>query len=159
MVDLLVKLYNVEYPYEVLESLKEEGIIIRRPIGPEKHAVLRWVKENFSDAWASECDVSFSNSPPTCFIAVKDREIKGFACTDATCKGFFGPTGVQVDMRGKNIGRALLLASLEDMKNRGYAYAIIGSTSSTEYYAKCCNAQIIEDSSPGIYRGMIRTTP
>ncbi len=155
MADLLVKLYNLEYPFEVLESLKREGIIIRRAIGPEKHAIMRWVKENFSEAWASECDVSFSNCPPTCFIATKDGEIKGFACTDATCRGFFGPTGVHLDMRGKNVGKALLLSSLQDMKNRGYAYGIIGSSSSDEYYEKCCDAKIIEDSSPGIYRDMI----
>jgi len=155
MSDLLVKLYDLEDPFELLKNMRGEGIVIRRAIGPEKYAILSWVKEHFSEGWASECDVSFSQCPPTCIIAVKDEKMVGFACTDATCRGFFGPTGVQEDMRGQNIGKALLLASLQDMKQRGYAYAVIGSASSVSFYAKCCGAQVIEGSSPGIYKGMI----
>ena len=65
-------------------------------------------------------------------IAVREsgddqKEIVGFACYDATCMNFFGPTGVKESERGKGVGKALLLAALHAMKEQGYAYAIIGA--------------------------------
>jgi hypothetical protein len=38
--------------------------------------------------------------PISCFIAVYEKSIAGFACYDATCKDFFGPTGVKKEFKG-----------------------------------------------------------
>ena len=67
-----------------------------------------------------------SNHPISCFVAVQNQQIIGFACYDATALGFFGPTGVIEESRGKGVGKALLLACMLDMKLKGYGYAIIG---------------------------------
>jgi GNAT superfamily N-acetyltransferase len=155
MPDMLVKLYDLPDKEVHIKEMRDRGIIIRRALPPEKHVVLEWVKENFKMHWVSECDVAFSNKPVSCYIAVKDKEILGFACYDVTCKDFFGPTGVKEEVRGQGIGSALLLASLEAMREVGYAYAIIGGAGPIDFYKKACNAVIIEDSVPGIYRGML----
>jgi len=159
MADMLVKLYELPSHEDVLKGLSKYGIVIKRPIGPEKISVVEWVREQFGKHWASETDVSFSNRPISCFIAIdttKDNEIIGFACYDATTKGFFGPTGVNPTYRGKGIGTALLLACLKDMYTIGYAYAIIGDAGPVEYYKKTVGAVEIPNSHPGIYKNMIK---
>lgn len=82
-------------------------------------------------------------------------EMLGFACYDATAKGFFGPTGVSKDARKQGIGKALLYACLNAMREEGYGYAIIGWAGPVAYYQKTCNATIIENSLPSVYRGML----
>lgn len=156
MPDMLVKLYELDDPQPLLGRLAEEGVVVRRPLPPEKHLVVEWVKSEFGPGWASECDVTFGAHPVSCFIAVRENEILGFGCYDATCRGFFGPTGVSEQERGRGIGKALLLACLAAMREAGYAYAVIGGAGPTEFYAKHCGATVIEGSVPGIYRGMLR---
>lgn len=78
----------------------------------------------------------------------------GFACYNATAKGFFGPTGVSPEARGLGAGKALLIAALHAMREDGYGYGIIGAAGPTEFYAKTVGATEIPDSVPGIYRGM-----
>ena len=58
--------------------------------------------------------------------------------------------------RGRGIGKALLLAALNAMRESGYAYAIIGGVGPAEFYEKAVGAVLIEGSSPGIYRGLLR---
>lgn len=158
MADLLVKLYELPDNSRNVERLREEGIYIKRALSPDKHEILEFIRENFSESWASECDVAFSNLPVSCFIAVKDKKVVGFACYEATCKNFFGPIGVHNDMRGYGVGAALLLECLHAMYNEGYAYAIIGGgRGAADFYKKTVGATIIEGSDPGIYRRMIKS--
>ena len=58
--------------------------------------------------------------------------------------------------RRQGIGRALLLACLHGMWEEGYGYGIIGSAGPVDFYKKTVGAIVIEDSSPGVYRGMLR---
>ena len=81
--------------------------------------------KNFVD----ECIASLSNNPITCYIAVKDFNIVGFISYEATAKNFVGPMGIMESERNKGIGKALMLKCLLSMKEMGYAYAIIGSSS------------------------------
>lgn len=148
MTDMLVKLYDL--PPSTPHPL------IRRGIAPEKHIVLEWVEEHFSEYWGSECDVAFHRSPVSCFLAVEDGVLLGFGCYDTTRRGFFGPTGVADIARGRGLGKALLLACLHDMFTQGYGYAIIGGVGPIDFYARTVGAIVIEDSTPGIYAGMLR---
>jgi GNAT superfamily N-acetyltransferase len=131
-------------------------VTLRKPIGPEKHWVIAWVREKFEEAWASEADVALSNRPVSCFIAIRQSAMIGFACYDATALGFFGPSGVDEVFRGRGTGKALLLACLLDMKLKGYGYAIIGDAGPQEFYAKAAGAVVIPASMPGIYKGLLR---
>lgn len=153
--DMLVKLYELPAPDEALHRLAAAGISVRRALAPEKHKVLEWVRSNFSEAWTSETDVAFSRQPVSCFIAVQDKRLLGFACHDAACRNFFGPTGVDPDARGKGIGAALLLACLDAMRQQGYGYAIIGGVGPADFYAKTVGAVPIAGSRPGVYRGLL----
>lgn len=155
MSDMLVKLYDLPENDDCMAKLVQQGIEVRRAMAPEKLLVVDWVLENFGKHWASECDVSFSNQPISCYIAVKDKEIIGFGCYNSTVKDFFGPTGVRSDMRGHGIGKALLLACLKALKAEGYAYAIIGGAGPKDFYAKIVGATVIDGSEPGIYKGLL----
>jgi GNAT superfamily N-acetyltransferase len=153
--DMLVKLYDLPDSQKLREQLAKAGVSLRRGLVPEKHKVIAWVRDNFSEGWASETDVAFTRQPVSCFIAVKEGKLAGFACHDATCRNFFGPTGVLPKARKSGIGTALLLACLEDMKSQGYGYAIIGGVGPADYYAKAVGAVAIEGSDVGIYRGLL----
>jgi GNAT superfamily N-acetyltransferase len=156
MTDLLVKLYEMNNDWTFLAEQEKKGIIVRKPIGPEKNIVVDWVAEKFGDAWASEMDMALANRPISCFVAIKEQTPIGFACYDATALGFFGPTGVDESYRGQGTGRALLLACLLDMKLKGYGYAIIGSVGPVEFYRKMVGAVVIPNSTPGLWATWLR---
>lgn len=156
MPDMLVKLYTLPPLEPVVEPLWAAGVDVRRAMPPEKHLVSAWIREHFHAAWSSECEVAMSHHPVSCFVAVENDQLLGFACYDATLKGFFGPTGVSEAARGRGVGRALLLACLHDMRAQGYGYGIIGAAGPVDFYRKALGAIEIEDSWPGVYRGLLR---
>lgn len=156
MPDMLVKLYelpDVETPqaYE-----QRTGVTVRRAIAPEKHVVAEWIGQRFGRSWVSEAEVAFARNPVTCLIAVEKEKLLGFACYDATMRGFFGPTGVDEQERGRGVGKMLFLRTLQCMYDEGYGYAIIGAAGPTEFYEKCAGAVAIPGSSPGVYKGMLK---
>ena len=156
MADMLIKLYELEFTGSFEANQKALGIELRKPIGPEKRAIIAWVVDRFGNAWASEVDVALSNQPGTCFIAAKGTKIIGFACYDATALGFFGPVGVAKSHRKKGTGRALLTACLLDMKNKGYGYAVVGGVQDTRFYKNTVGALEIPDSDPGLYNTQVK---
>jgi len=155
MADLLVRLYDLPH-FDAEEKVAAAGITVRRAIPPERELILDWIAAQFSRGWASEAAVALSSLPVTCWVAVKDGELLGFACHDATAKSFFGPTGVSEDARGQGIGEALLIATLKGMREAGYAYAVIGDPGPVAFYQKRLDAVEIPKSKPGIYSGMLR---
>lgn len=156
MFDMLVKLYDLQDNRTFLEGQEKLGISIRKPIGPEKHILIDWVRRNFSTEWAGEIDVAMSNMPITCFVAVRDNQFIGFSCYDATALGFFGPIGVMQSSQGTGTGKALLFACMLDMKLKGYGYAVIGHTDSPEFYQHCVAATPISDSSSSIWKTWVK---
>ncbi len=156
MPDMLVKLYELpEVPSEAAFEASS-GVTVRRAIAPEKHVVTKWIGERFGLGWVSEAEAAFARTPVSCFIAVQDGKLLGFACYDATLRGFFGPTGVEETERGRGVGKMLLLRALQSMRVEGYGYAIIGGAGPTEFYAKLVGAEPIAGSQPGAYRGMLK---
>ncbi|MDQ3621951.1 MAG: GNAT family N-acetyltransferase [Verrucomicrobiota bacterium] len=156
MADLLVPLYGLPALEPALERVRGDGCDVRRALAPEKHLVTRWVGEQFSAAWASECEVGFARVPLACFLAVRGAELCGFAAYEATCRNFFGPLGVRPDCGGAGLGAALLLSALHAMRGEGYAYAIIGGAGPAAFFEKLAGAIAIPGSEPGIHRGMLR---
>jgi predicted GNAT family acetyltransferase len=156
MKDMLVRLMDLPDISALEFKLLNEGVIFRRPIPPEKSFVKDWVHVNFGTYWANEVDAAFSHLPVHCFIAQKGNEILGFACYEATAKNFFGPTGTAENLRGKGIGKILLIKSLQALKEMGYAYAIIGGVGPAEFYKHTVDAVLIEKSENSIYQNLIR---
>jgi len=159
MQDMLVRLYDLPEHEGIIRSLQKDGITIRRALAAEKSIVIDWVTQHFGTGWASETGVSFSYQPVACFIATQNESIVGFGCYDSAYRNFFGPTGVEETLRGKGIGKALLLECLLAMKAQGYAYGIIGGVGPAEFYEKAVGAVLIEGSSPGIYDGIMSEIP
>ena len=147
MADMLVRLYSLPDHHKILK----EGYVVRRPAAYEKSVIRHWINQHFSTQWASEADVAFSRQPISCFIALHQERLVGFACYEATCRGYFGPGGVLEAYRGQGLGTRLLLECLRAMKEMGYAYAIIGGVGPKDFYVKTVGAIDIPDSTPGIY--------
>lgn len=156
MPDLLVQLCELPACGPALERLRKSGIEIRRAIAAEKSTVARWVGEQFSRGWSNECEIAFSRQPVACIIAVHGETLCGFSCYGIVCPDFFGPLGVAAEWRKHDIGTALLLAGLEALRTQGYAYAIIGWAGPVAFFERTVGAKIIENSEPGIYRGILQ---
>lgn len=77
--DMLVKLYDLPNSRQLFESLRQQHIDVRRLLAPDKHTVAAWVRKYFSERWESETEIAFSRQPVSCFIAVQDATILGFA--------------------------------------------------------------------------------
>jgi predicted N-acetyltransferase YhbS len=151
MPDMLVQLLKLEAADPLIAQMRESGVIIRRAMAHEMSRVRAFVEQTFGPAWADEITVAYSNQPISLFIAMRDGEVIGFGAYETTRRGFFGPTGVAPAERGKQIGKALLLACLWGLREMGYVYAIIGGAGPVDFYAKHCGATVIPDSEPGIY--------
>ena len=150
MPDLLVNLLNLP----ALEEPRE--FVIRRAQPFEISAVSSFVATNFSESWADEISVGFTRQPISVYVATIERELVGFSAYECTRRGFFGPTGVVDSVRGKGIGKALLLASLWGLREMGYVYGIIGAAGPVHFYQKTVGAIIIPGSEPGIYSDALK---
>jgi len=134
------------------------GVKLKRAFPTDKDKVLAFIRENFSAGWCGEAEFAMMQAPGKCFIAVEDGKIVGFACYDASAKGFFGPTGVAESVRGRGVGRALLVRTLEAMREYGYGYAIIGWAGDAKpFYRKCVGAELIPGGQPenSVYVNMV----
>ena len=156
--DLLVNLYSRRME-ELRQRMKGVEAVIRVALPPEQHIIKDWVRANFSEYWVSEVSAAMAHQPPGCLIATVDGQLVGFACYDATARGFFGPTGVDEALRGKGIGLALFYHALAAMKAQGYAYAVVGSAGPVDFYVKAAGAMPIPSDKEDIYQGLLRVAP
>lgn len=141
--DMLVNLYQLP------EYQKPDSVTITRVLPPDRIPLLQMVRGSFGDAWTGECETALASQPPACFVAQKEGHIIGFACYDATAKGYFGPIGLVQEERGHGMGKSLLLATLYAMREAGYGYAVIGwCDEHAEFYAASCGAVPIPGSRP-----------
>lgn len=155
MQDMLVSLLDLPNVDDLCKKLEKKGIKISRAMTPNMYQVLDYVEKSFGPLAKGEATVCFSRNPVSCFIASKGNEIIGFACYEATMKDYFGPTEVSEKYRGLGIGKALLIRSLEGLRDRGYAYAIIGGVGPKDFYKKVVGATLIKGSNPGVYKDML----
>lgn len=154
MPDLLVNLLKLP----ASENDVHSDVVIRPAQPFEITPIRQFIQQNFSTSWADEVSVGFANKPVTVFIATIDGQLVGFAAYECTRKAFFGPMGVLDQVQGRGIGRTLLLACLEGLREMGYVYGIIGAAGPVEFYQKAVGAVVIENSEPGIYRDFLKTS-
>lgn len=154
MPDMLARLYGLPDAAPYLRRAAAAGYRIRRADPWDRLRVRDFVRSTFQEIWAIETDRAFANTPITCHLAVSGNLIGGFAVYESTRRGYFGPTGVRQELRGSGIGAALLLASLESMREMGYGYAIIGGVGPAAFYEKTVGAFVIPGSDPGVYESL-----
>ena len=127
----------------------DDSIRIVRALAMDRSRILKFAAEKFEPNWANEAAQALSHQPSHCFIAIEGGKVVGFSCYDATAKDFFGPIGVDESMRGRKVGAALFIKTLEAMRDDGYVYAIIGWLSTAAgFYEKLLGAKFIDDSEP-----------
>jgi len=152
MPDLLVNLLKLPS----LDRLSGESLNIRRAQPFEITPVREFIQKHFSVAWADEISVGFANKPITVYLATREQRVIGFAGYECTRKAFFGPTGVDKSERGRGIGKALLIAALQGLRELGYVYGIIGAAGPVEFYEEVVGAIVIPNSEPGIYTDLLK---
>ena len=101
--------------------------------------VLAFIERTFGPIWRFE-----ASHGATIFYVEHEGKIAGFSTHEANNRGlgFFGPTGVAPELRGRGLGRQLLLASLADLHKLGYRKAVIPWTESIDFYRKACGAKV-----------------
>ena len=156
MPDMLVNLLKLPPLAPLLAEMRGGGVVVRRACAWEIGPVRRFVEQHFAEAWADEISVGYANKPVSVYIALRDGRVVGFGAYECTRRGFFGPTGVAADERGRGIGRALLVACLWGLREMGYVYGVIGGAGPTEFYVRVVGAVPIADSVPGIYADPLR---
>jgi len=155
MIDMLVRLYDLPDSSELYRQVESQGVVLRRARAFERHTVAEFAREGFSAKWGSEVEVAMGRQPVSCHVATREGRLLGFACHETTMRGFFGPTGVVEEARGTGIGKALLFLALEGLRERGYAYGVIGGVGPREFYERACGAIEIPGSDPGVYRDLL----
>lgn len=112
-----------------------------RQTAADDERVLSFIEREFGRIWRFE-----ASRAPILFYAEVEGVVAGFAAHDANNRGlgWFGPTGVAKELRGRGIGRRLLLASLADLRRRGYRQAVIPWTDAIDFYRKSCGAEVAE---------------
>ena len=157
MADMLVKLYPLPTAPGLEEALREKGITIVKALAPDMSKIIAFTEENGHPGWADEIRVCFMNQPPSCWIAVKDKQVIGFGCYESTARGFFGPTLVADSARRQGIGKILLLKCMESLRDMGYAYAFIGwpAKNAIHFYEEATGGMMIPDEGHGVYSRMI----
>lgn len=139
MRDMLVPLLTLPESGAYYRRVRESGVVLRRSQTME----MRQVRDMISGEWPFWADgvmSAFAGSPVRVFVATQDDAVVGFAAYDIDYRGFFGPTGVLPLHEGKGIGAALLLRTLEAMREVGYLYAIIGAVGPADFYSRVCDA-------------------
>ena len=151
--DMLVSLYNVPDHSVRRAELERGGIRFVRAMAGDGTVLRNFIATAFPQAtsWVDEASAALSRQPEASFLAVKEDQIIGFSCYDATAKGMVGPVGVSNAHRGNGIASVLLSCCFSAMRDTGYAYAVIGWVSSPSFYQKSCGAVPIENSFPGVY--------
>lgn len=150
--DMIVGLYNLP------EIKIKDSIKIKRAFIGDKDTILTFVEKYFFKNWVYEVEHALMAEVSKCFIATDNGELVGFACYDSSAKGFFGPIGVMPDRRGEDIGQALLVKTLNAMREYGYGYAIIGWVNEAEqFYRKTVQAEYIKGGNPenSVYSNLI----
>ena len=74
--------HDIHLTFDKLRDEIEDPIRLEYMMG-ELHSmniVVDWVAKHFSKRWAIECEMCFNQIPPTCYIALEDNQMIGFAC-------------------------------------------------------------------------------
>jgi len=127
----------------MLERLKAKDISVGRADRNLSDTIREFIDTHFK-GWWPEVEVGLSNDPPTVFVAEQGNRIVGFAAhkTNNKVLPWFGPMGVDSNLRGMGIGEALLRCTLADMYDMGYNKAIIAWVGPIEFYYRTVGAKV-----------------
>ncbi|MGF2616705.1 GNAT family N-acetyltransferase [Rossellomorea vietnamensis] len=127
------------------KEFKSGQAVIERAGKKDQQAVLKFVEENFGGSWTESIHNGFLQKEIPIFLAWDGASLIGFSSYDVYRgqKGIYGPMGVLKDARNSRVGSRLLHEALQDMKEKRYAYIVLGEAGPIEYYEKECGAALI----------------
>ena len=113
-----------------------------RATAQPRNRTLDFIEHHFGKIWRFE-----SSRAVGIVTREQNNEITGFAAYEANNRGLgtFGPTGVAKPMRGRGIGRELLIDALAGLRALGYDKAIIPWTDAIEFYRKSSLAEVAHE--------------
>lgn len=123
--------------------LTREEIAIRR-LRPDDHAAFSaWLAQQWNPVWQYEALSTYANDPVSTFVATLGGRIRAFASYNAAAlEDGFGPTGTELELRGRGIGRILFYHCMQDLKTLGYQTAEICWVGPIAFYARVADAWI-----------------
>lgn len=125
------------------ERLAAAGFTIRRLAPADRAAFAEWLQADWGPFWHWEGLSTYENDPISCFVALKDGQIRAFACYNTSSfPHVFGPTGTAEDQRWQGLGRVLLYRCLADMRAQGFERAEIGWVGPLQFYSRTAGAVI-----------------
>ncbi|GAA0449999.1 GNAT family N-acetyltransferase [Alkalibacillus silvisoli] len=133
--------YLGDYQFPSIHDLN-----IQRVEHVDQHDLVMFVRNEFSQEWSDTIEQGLSMNQTSFYVAYDDdNSLIGFAAYDVFegKKGYIGPIGVITSNRTSGVGYALLHYCLKDMKQIGYAYAVIGGAGPIEFFEKACRAVVI----------------
>jgi mycothiol synthase len=129
-----------------LECLAAESNLrgVRRASAGDRDRVISWIAETFGRIWAFETSRAFEHPIPTLVLAEERGRLAGFSAWGANnaALGGYGPAGVTPSLRGRGMGRELLLGSLAEMRRDGFGRALIQWAAGYEFYRHVCGARV-----------------
>lgn len=120
-----------------------DGVTLRRVVADDDAvAVLALCERAFDPPWRHEVGRGIEHG--ACHAAFDEGTgaVLGFAAHSVSRAGWFGPTGVDPDHRGRGVGGPLLSACLLDLKVAGFDRCEIAWIGPTSFYAKVAGAEI-----------------
>jgi GNAT superfamily N-acetyltransferase len=125
-------------------GLQALGYRIRRATPDDRPALMAWINDHFSAAWAFEAGRALELGPPGVHVALvqADGALAAFAAHDGNNRGLgeFGPAGTHPAHRGRGLGTALLLRALLDVAAAGHRSATIPWVGPGEHYRRAAGA-------------------
>jgi GNAT superfamily N-acetyltransferase len=140
---MLVRLHRLPPGEAAAARALDAGVVLRRAESRDAVVYEQLVDNEFAASWHGAMDAALTKPDPTALVAIAADNLIGFALWDLAYRGYFGPTGVAAVWRGRGVGAALLLRTLEIMRDDGYAYAVIGKVGPAEFYEHVCGAELI----------------
>lgn len=140
-VDLAARSFD---PAPARTRLAREGLSIRRVERDDRDAFSRYMGERWSAGWqleAMQC-LDDGRDPAPGHVALMHGEIVGFSVYDITRPGWLGPIGTNEEMRGRDVGSALLHACLHDWQLQGKRHGEIAGIGPLYFYVTSCDAVI-----------------
>ena len=130
-------------PTDAAEArLAARGITVRRASPDDAARLVKFAAAHFDRVWAAEVADSVGRTGAGCHIAVRDRDLLGFAAYGSSRPSWFGPMGTAPAARGLGIGAVLLRRCLREQRTSGHEQAQIAWVGPVPFYAESAGARI-----------------